>query len=415
MIGEWSKTRVFLAEDPKTLATVDFLRQYPLFCSWARLAFGFPGERYGDADAKPLPITTHEILDDFVARRMHAVWRRVEEFYRQDGEDAVVDLAEPSAIDIWAGNVPGFGAAMVAGQWVFIETNVDGHPALRFPNFREWNKLRKGSAAAKDTSAATPIGSAATNGQRPMTSAERSAKSRAKKTQEAVEAALASAKAAQPAGNAPATDAQPATAAQAHAGNANCSAATTAGDTLQRDVAALQRETDQIMNRQEESNSLFPSDDGDKKPESANKPGVEKKTRKPNPRFDRIAEMSGIPSPIRERDAKRITLTIKALDDDPVPYTLEDLNRLPAAVAAAGMSFTLTPENIAKWIYLVRGKPTTIKGVQHGRSNRPVDVSRVHSTRGDLDRLSTRLSNMSPAPAPASADATHREPAACPS
>jgi hypothetical protein len=76
-----------------------------------------------------------------------------------------------------------------------------------------------------------------------------------------------------------------------------------------------------------------------------------------NELFDAIAEIGGAdPS----KDGKRIGKVCRELHEADPPYTAEDVRALPAAIAAAGMGFTLTVEAIGKYISWVRHRPTTV-------------------------------------------------------
>jgi hypothetical protein len=73
--------------------------------------------------------------------------------------------------------------------------------------------------------------------------------------------------------------------------------------------------------------------------------------------FDAVAELGGADS---SKDGKRIGRVCKMLRQAEPPYTAEDVRALPAAIAATGMSFTLTVEAIGKHIGFVRRPPTTV-------------------------------------------------------
>ncbi len=434
MIGEWTKNRCLLSEDPKTITTVNHLSRQPLFCSQVRLAFGFPGERYAppDADAppKPLPATAQEFLREFVAQRLLRVWRKVEDFYREDGYDAVVDLAEPAAIDVWAGVVC-FGEAMVAGQWVQVETNVDGHPALRFPNFRKWNKLRgKRSAGCAHpqaqpgapTSAACAPGAANGAAQRTRTASERAADSKARKKEreraEAIMAAkaellaqaqlAASVQTAQPS----APDAQAAQRTQAQAARSQAQA------DAQPALLDKKREEEKEDNTKSAATAANPPS-----PEPTETPVKGKKASPPpskpkwtpeekaahDAQWDTVVELCGLPTPLNSNDRERVGKCIKDIKTVP-PYTPEEMRQLPEACAKAGLpSFTLTPAAIAKHMSLTRGQPTrTLPGKETRNGSqgtgRPLNPSRVVATGSQPARNVRRLDGTAPSAALASSD-----------
>jgi hypothetical protein len=84
---------------------------------------------------------------------------------------------------------------------------------------------------------------------------------------------------------------------------------------------------------------------------NSNKP---RKPREPDPLFDAVVKVTGFDPDVT---GSQIGRACKALRQADPPYTASEVLALPAAIAARGMSFTLTPPAVEKFIGWTRSKP----------------------------------------------------------
>ena len=99
-----------------------------------------------------------------------------------------------------------------------------------------------------------------------------------------------------------------------------------------------------------------------------------------NPVFDAIVEITGF-DPSVKTNGSLIGKAVAALANAKPPYTAEEVRLLPAAVEAAGLSITLTPSAIEKYIGWVRKLPTRTAANGTGHKMSPAEF---FSKGGDL-------------------------------
>lgn len=137
MAGDWTRMRVMLPKDPKTIALADHLTGLRVFREW----IGWLPPRAGQStDVRGLsadcPWTnldtsrTRNVTVPIVVMALLQVWGIARVEGRHDGCDLFLDFASLDTLDAMSG-VPGFGVAMAHVSWA---EQLPGR-GVRFPKF----------------------------------------------------------------------------------------------------------------------------------------------------------------------------------------------------------------------------------------------------------------------------------------
>jgi hypothetical protein len=105
--------------------------------------------------------------------------------------------------------------------------------------------------------------------------------------------------------------------------------------------------------RREENKRIntLPTQSADGQTTDSNKP---RKTREPDTLFDAVVKVTGFDPDVTGAQIGRACKALRSADP---PYTASEVLSLPAAIAARGLSFTLTPPAVEKYIGWTRSKP----------------------------------------------------------
>jgi hypothetical protein len=125
MAGDWIKMRVWLAKDPKVIAIADWLSEHRPFMDW----LSDPVRRHCDKSAYE-HVTRHVTVSVTVTGLLQ-LWGVTREDGHRDGDDLIVPMTDPTALDEIAG-FPGLGEAMEFVGWAVYDENE--HRTI-FPKF----------------------------------------------------------------------------------------------------------------------------------------------------------------------------------------------------------------------------------------------------------------------------------------
>lgn len=125
MAGDWIKMRVWLAKDPKVIAIADFLSDHRPFMDWMTN----PLRR--TCDTSVYEHVTRDVTVRVTVTGLLQTWGVTRTDGHKEGDDLIIDMTDPTALDEIAG-FPGLGEALEFVGWAVYDA--ENHRTI-FPKF----------------------------------------------------------------------------------------------------------------------------------------------------------------------------------------------------------------------------------------------------------------------------------------